>query len=204
MFCLCLIITMGRNKCVFSRKWLSHNNYSWVRECKEDKYKALCTVCNKTFNIGGMGESALKSHMKSEKHKSNQASTSGVQIKSFLAAKPPANDILSNDNTSCGSGPGSDNASELTIVPPPQQAQVAQSSAQGQSRISTYLSKDDVLKAEILWTLTAHNSYKSNENVGNVLQAMFTDSEIAAKFSCGEKKLLTCQCLAWLNILWNF
>ena len=138
-----------------------------------------------------MGESALKSHMKSEKHKSNQASTSGVQIKSFLAAKPPANDIQPNDNTSCGSGPGSDNASELTIVPPPQKAQFAQSSAQGQSRISTYLSKDDVLKAEILWTLqsmTAHNSYKSNENVGNVLQAMFPDSEIAAKFSCGEKK----------------
>ena len=94
---------MGRNKCVFSCKWLSHNNYSWVRECKEDKYKALCSVCNKTFDIGAMGESALKSHMKSEKHKSNQASTFGVQIKSFLAAKPSANDIQPNDNTSCGS-----------------------------------------------------------------------------------------------------
>lgn len=178
---------MGRNKCLFSRKWLSHKDYSWVRECKEDKYKAFCSVCNKSFDIGAMGESALKSHMKSEKHKSNQASTSGIKMSTFLAAKPPANDIRPNDNTS--SGLGSDNAGELAIVPTPHQAQVAQSSAQ--SRISTYIGKDDVLKAEILWTLktvTAHNSYKSNENVGKVLQAMFPDSEIAAKFSCGEKK----------------
>ena len=179
---------MGRNKCLFSRKWLSNKDYSWVRECnnKEDKYKALCSICNKTFDIGAMGESALKSHMKSEKHKSNQACTSGIKMTTFLAVKTPTNNIEPDDSASSGLK-CSDSASECTIVP--QQAQVAPSLVQCQ--ISTYVNKDDVLKAEILWTLqsvTAHNSYKSNENVGKVLQAMFPDSAIAAKFTCGEKK----------------
>ena len=48
-----------------------------------------------------------------------------------------------------------------------------------------------MLSAEILWTLqtiSAHYSYKSNENVGKMFQAMFSDSVIASKFACGEKK----------------
>ena len=51
--------------------------------------------------------------------------------------------------------------------------------------------KNDVLSAEILWTLqtiSAHYSYKSNENVRKIFQAMFPDSVIASKFACGEKK----------------
>ena len=178
---------MGKNKCLFSRKWLSNKDYSWVREYKEDKYKALCSICNKTFDIGAMGESALKSHMKSEKHKSNQSCTSGIKMTTFLAVKTPTNNIQPDD--SANSGLYSDSGSECRIAPPQDRAQVAPSLVQ--SQMSTYVNKDDVLKAEILWTLhsvTAHNSYKSNENVGKVLQAMFPDSAIAAKFTCGEKK----------------
>ena len=51
--------------------------------------------------------------------------------------------------------------------------------------------KNDVLSTEILWTLqTISNnySYKSNENVGKIFQAMFPDSVITSKFACGEKK----------------
>ena len=53
------------------------------------------------------------------------------------------------------------------------------------------MAKNDVLCAEILWTLqtiSAHYSYKSNEKVGKIFQAMFPDSVIASKFSCREKK----------------
>ena len=53
------------------------------------------------------------------------------------------------------------------------------------------MAKNDVLSAEILWTLqtiSAHYSYKSNEKVGKIFQAMFPDSVIASKFSCWEKK----------------
>ena len=52
-----------------------------------------------------------------------------------------------------------------------------------------------MLSAEILWTLqtiSAHYSYKSNENVGKMFQAMFSDSVIASKFACGEKTAYLC------------
>ncbi|CAM1297534.1 Uncharacterised protein g1835 [Pycnogonum litorale] len=50
---------------------------------------------------------------------------------------------------------------------------------------------NELLKAEILWTLysvTAHHSYRSNAIVGKLFASMFPDSDIASKFSCGEKK----------------
>ena len=91
---------------------------------------------------------------------------------------------------------GSNSASECTIVPPQAQAQVAPSLVQ--SQISTYVNKDDVHKAEILWTLqsvTAHNSYKSNENVGKVLQQYFQTVQLLQSLRVGRKKLLTYLCL---------
>jgi len=58
-------------KCVLNHKWLSDAKFSWVKEFKGDKHKAMCCVCNKATDIERMGESALKSHMKGEKHKRN-------------------------------------------------------------------------------------------------------------------------------------
>ena len=37
-------------------------------------------------------------------------------------------------------------------------------------------------------TISAHYSYKSNEKVGEIFQAMLPDSAIATKFACDEKK----------------
>ena len=36
---------------------------------KGNKHMTICFVCNEVINIESMGESALKSHMKGEKHK---------------------------------------------------------------------------------------------------------------------------------------
>ena len=45
--------------------------------------------------------------------------------------------------------------------------------------------------AEILWvlhTITNHNSYNSIEQIDKLFARMFSDSDIAKGFSCGEKK----------------
>ena len=56
-------------KCVFNRKWLSDAKFSWVKQFKGDKHKAMCSVCcHKVIDIERMGENALKSHMKGEKN----------------------------------------------------------------------------------------------------------------------------------------
>ncbi len=81
---------MSKNKCIFSAKWLSQESYKpWLKEFKGDKQKCLCSLCDKLIDIGTMGESALKSHMKSERHK-NRADVRNDNecIKSFFAQKP--------------------------------------------------------------------------------------------------------------------
>ncbi|XP_035217957.1 uncharacterized protein LOC118191263 isoform X2 [Stegodyphus dumicola] len=54
----------------FNEKWLENPNYKEWLQCHDtDKRQAKCTVCCKSFSIGNMGEAAVKSHMKAEKHK---------------------------------------------------------------------------------------------------------------------------------------
>jgi len=50
---------------------------------------AFVPICDKLIDIGTMGESALKSHMKSERHKNRAAMRNDNEcIKSFFAQKP--------------------------------------------------------------------------------------------------------------------
>ena len=67
---------MSDGKCAFNRERLSDAKFSWVKEFKSDKHKAMCCVCIKVIDFERMGESALKSHMKGEKHKWNTSATS--------------------------------------------------------------------------------------------------------------------------------
>ena len=64
-------------KCVFNRKWLTNPNYRWVKEFKGDEHKLAghCCIYNKVIDIECMGQSALKSHVKGDKHKRNTCTT---------------------------------------------------------------------------------------------------------------------------------
>ena len=55
-------------KCRFKPSW--ETEYKWVQKTNDIR-KAHCRVCLKTIDVGGMGESALKSHQKGETHKEN-------------------------------------------------------------------------------------------------------------------------------------
>ena len=57
--------------------------------------------------------------------------------------------------------------------------------------LESYVTKADVLKSKILWTLklvTSHQSYKSSEVTNKLFKTMFPDSNIAKQFTCGERK----------------
>lgn len=51
-------------KCVFNTLWLVNDNYKTWLASSTEKYKAYCKLCCKEFDVGKMGESAVKSHMK--------------------------------------------------------------------------------------------------------------------------------------------
>ena len=172
-------LTMG--KTVFNRKWLA--TYPWVRECKTDRYRAICGLCNKSLDLSKMGESALKSHMAGEKHKSNQSLAGKSTLSTmFTVNRKPACEKVA-----------------IPGIPPPAIASTSTASATTTAGASTadpmtmvdYTAGNHVLKAEVLWTLktiTDHSSYRSNDNVGQIFRTMFPDSQVASRFSCGERK----------------
>lgn len=54
--------------CHFQTSWLNHPDYkSWIQAGKMSTY-AYCHLCRKDIDIKTMGESALRSHAKGQKH----------------------------------------------------------------------------------------------------------------------------------------
>ena len=69
-------------KCVFNQKWCT--TYPWVTKA-EDKFKAYCKVCRKIIDLSKMGEGALRSHEKAEKHRFNTRLDSDLRgLESFF------------------------------------------------------------------------------------------------------------------------
>lgn len=64
----------SKGKCVYNNEWGRHPAYAtWIRPFKSDKSKAICVVCDRIIDISNMGEAALKSHAKGNKHIANIA-----------------------------------------------------------------------------------------------------------------------------------
>ena len=160
-------------KCVFNQKWCT--TYPWVTKA-EDKFKVYCKVCRKIIDLSKMGEGALRSHQKAEKHRFNTRLDSDQRgLESFVLPPPPPSTSTSSSSTS------SDTSSSFS----------SHAAASGQKQMCMYFAKNDVLTSEILCTMQTvvnHNSYKSNENISELFKTMFPDSKIAEKFTCGERK----------------
>ena len=55
-------------KCYFNNAWLHNQNYRhWLSASKSNR-RAMCRWCKKEFDVGNMGEAAIKSHATSKKH----------------------------------------------------------------------------------------------------------------------------------------
>lgn len=150
-------------KCNFQHAWLTSAAYKeWISPDTSNSHRAKCKVCAKTFDVSSMGESALKSHMKSAKHVENMtATTAHSTVRSHFTA-----------------------VDKQRVEPTP-------SSSTSLDVSSLCKAHESVIDAEILWTLkmvTAHYSYKSSAHTGDLFKKMFPDSEIAKAFSCSERK----------------
>ena len=78
-------------------------------------------------------------------------------------------------------------ASRLNIPPPPDEIATPTS----QQSMRGFLAKDDILKAETLWTLKLvlnHHSFNSLVDMAKLFSAMFPHTQIAKQFACGEQK----------------
>ena len=56
----------GKSK--FQPTWLHHDYKHWIAPDSTNPHRAKCKLCGKTFDVTAMGESALKSLMKSAEY----------------------------------------------------------------------------------------------------------------------------------------
>lgn len=154
-------------KCKFSDKWLENANYSWwLKAVPKDASEAYCAICCKVFKLGTMGIKAVDSHMQSAKHVAfAQARQHHPQISDFCTA------------TVSGEG-------DSPTRPQPAQPHTS-------SDIRTVCGSTPTLRAEVIWvlrTVTSHQSYRSNDRIDDLFNAMFPDSMLAQSFTCGKDK----------------
>lgn len=116
-----------------------------------------------------MGEAALSSHAKGAKHQSAAAAvhqSASNPIAGFFTQ-------VTDDGTTSAS------------------CSASLSSTTKQGTILSAVSRNETLTAEVLWALkvaNSHYSYKSCEDISQLFQVMFPDSQIAARFTCGGRK----------------
>lgn len=168
-----------KGQCFYNNKWQHDPQYKgWVSALKADKRKTLCQWCDRTIDISSMGESALKSHSKSEKHKQNSRCEQRVTLSSFgFGSSAGTSTCPSRNMEACVEG-SQQQAGRLNIPPPTDEITTPTS----QQSMRGFLNKDDVLKAETLWTLKLaanHYSFNSSVDMAKLFSAMFPDSEIA-------------------------
>lgn len=157
-------------KCTFNVAWLDDDGMKrWLKPVENNKYQAFCSICKKTLELASLGLKALHSHSKSERHRSSLKSLQRVQaITQFCSPSLP--------------GPS---ASRDSGCPAPATSSRPLTSATGA------FGSTSTLKAEVLWvlnTVTKHQSYRGNEDISELFQTMFPDSDIAKTFTCGKDK----------------
>ena len=121
-----------------------------------------------------MGEPAVKSHAQGKKHPSTiQGSQTSSSIKQVFTVKDTAT-----ASTSSKSG------EELPSMQP--------SSGVQKGQMQQFVSRKDQHMAEIRWalkTVMSHYSLNSTQDITDVFHAMFPDSNIAKRMSCGATQL---------------
>ena len=135
-----------------------------------------------------MGESALKSHLKSERHKNNNriGGEQPVTLSSFGFV------LCENGNLAEAGKAGASQSQQqavMTIPPPPRGDATPRSQPSSEGNVT----KGNVLKAETHWILKLiHYSFNSSKDTSRLFSAMFPDSQIAGQFASGERKATYC------------
>ena len=177
----------------FNQEWLSKEEYKrWLMPVPEDMTKAKCRLCSKTFLLSNMGEIAIKSHASGKKHKTTVTHAYGIgPVSDFFKFKkdqqPEMSMTLKFEEPSTSLLCGTE-VRDMTIPPPPQQVQ----STLRQQDVGKHALRKEQHKAEGLWALKcvmSHFFFNSTADITDIFRAMFPDSAIAIKMSCGPNKM---------------
>lgn len=136
----------------------------WLTSVVNSPTVAKCTYCQQVIHLSNMGKQAITSHTNCKRHKK------------FINSKKSAEklkDFLTKDNSGSTS-PSISNAPAK------------------KSDLNSFVTKDDVLSAELIWAMKlvfSHTSYNSFNDAAAIFQKMFDDSSKAKSMTLGRAKM---------------
>lgn len=181
----------------------------FIRRVPNDPHSVYCSWCRKAFSVRSMGAQAIRSHEKSKGHCKEAMK---MKTQAVFFTKPTninSNDTVDftdsiytqvTDQSQASSSQQAVDQSKANIDPQAVDQSKARSS-QVNVQLDAFTMRDDVLKAELLWTLNAvsnNHSFRSADENTKLMKEMFPDSRIAQQFSMGRDKFtyLACHGLA--------
>nr|XP_042895723.1 uncharacterized protein LOC122268899 [Parasteatoda tepidariorum] len=167
----------------FQVDWLHNPEFKdWVKEVESDNHRAKCVVCHSTFSLSNMGHRALRSHAKSAQHVKRMKAMQGTLPLKFFTSDNGKAPSIESSNKTIESGSSSVESLNDPILSTP-------STRQG---LESFLLRDDVTKAEILWclhTVVTHKSVRMLEKDVELFQLLFPDSKIAKSIKLKKSKI---------------
>lgn len=153
-------------KTYFQSSWIE--KYSWIKEDVGNRNSVFCKLCLKSFSLSNMGITAIISHMKGKKHTTiNNAQKESYNVKNM---------IMTTDNV---------NANQSSII------NNCTLSTKKQN-ISTFIERDNVTRAEVIWALSCienHLSMSAGGRCVEIMKYMYPDSEITSNIQLQRAKL---------------
>lgn len=189
---------MSGRQCKFKKEWKEDPQFrDWLGEVSGDVQRAYCKFCKKSFDVGNMGLSALKSHERGQGHvKVTTQMKKETKITHFLremTSEGRGQDICRQSKdlqaTTVDVESGCQGSIAFKVSNTNEEATC--SGQQGSSTLSKFFLSQAVLEAEIRWVIKmvrSHYSFNSSSDVSVIFSQMFPDSEIAKWFACGATK----------------
>ena len=142
---------------------------------------AYCKIFKSDIHSGSIGIGALESHRKGKKHTLRQTNFPTANLHNCLGSS-----IQQKSSTIINTTPTSSQETRDSVEKTSKIINTVQ-----EFKLTTLATSENVLKAEIFWTLYTvinHNSNNSNATIRELVKSMFIDSEIAKQFTCGKTK----------------
>lgn len=181
---------MAKKPTYFNNDWidpaLSPDWCNILKPVTNDPTKAYCKLCRKAFGLSNMGRQAIISHVKSKIHQKNIVLTkSNMKMQCFIQQTPAVVDaqMVAACRPIVETSDVPRTASEINAS--------SGSCTELKPMVETYVSKENVTAAEILWCMNLvmnRMSFNSCAIVNELFKRMFSDSDIAKKFALASTK----------------
>ena len=166
----------GRSR--FQDRWLCEQDFKfWLKKVENDEFSFTCVVCKITNSCASMGRSALLNHMKSNTHQTCYSEFVQGKKKGLLSFGITKQKVSDANNTTSQTD---------TVVSVAPDICKTQSSVMGAA-----YSQKAVDKAAIIWIVYVVNqnlSLNSTNDIKDVVQEMFPDSQIAKSLQLAKTK----------------